>query len=279
MKIGVEVEFFTLRKSGHITLLGTELIQEFGLKREFYHGMYEKTYLFENTIDIGSIRNDLREITKGKQYGIPLKSVLIPIADGVASCGVHLHLDMDVIKDVGLVEKLLVYNKFKYNPSLRFLHSHHIWGSYRPYRREWKRNVRFRPIAYSEEREDKPETWEIRIYDLEDLFNGVINRGLAIIKALYEGKKPSRALIEKADRVMDRLINLDAENMFGYRDIEPETARLLYRILKKRCPEYRSIGQAPAIRPRFYSLTSIDAVAINELIFEIAEKEESVCVA
>lgn len=275
MRIGVEVEFFTLREGLPFNINA----EEFNLKLEYYNGMYEQTYLFEGEIDHSTIKKDLEHIAQKSETSIPLKSILIPIPGGAASCGIHIHLDIDTIKDYSLCELLLVYNKFKTNPSMRFLHSHHIWGHYRNcYTYGWKKKLRYRPVAFSPEREDKPSTWEIRIYDLEDLWNGVVDRGLRIVKYLLGGRKPSRKLMKNAEKTMETLLELDAEKMFGYDDIDEESARLLYKILNKRCPAYEVVGYPVSVKPRFYSITTLDRVAINERIFEkINEKEEVTC--
>lgn len=280
MLIGIEVEVVCFLNPGSMCDPLPERMKSIGFKKEFYNGMVEKTYLFKNRIDRKEIYSDLKKLLENSRLLIPLKSVLFPIADGAASCGVHVHIDCDNISDPDLAERLLVYDKFIRNPSLRFLTSHHVWGAIRHYSKEWKRKERFRPLAYSPDREDKPETWEIRIYDLEDIWNGTLERGIRILKQLSEGKSPSTSLMWKASGLWDRLISLDAEKVFIYDEgISEEDASFLSGVLNRKCPSYRVLGKRVSVKPRFYSLTNLDMVSLNEVIFEKAEREVSTCVA
>ena len=284
MRIGVEVEL-TLLKNGSFYRVEDELLDflrnELGdeVEREYYNHIIELKFFFQES-GRGMVRRIKEKIKKlaqilGNEEGveIPFKSFLYPISRGIIANGIHIHIDAKVFDETELnvddLEAILVYHKFLKNPSIRFLFSHHIWGAVRYYSRDWKRKPRYRPLCYSPARDDKGETVEVRIYDLEDL--NLLPSAVELIEMFLRSRIPP-GVIYRARRLFKKLIFLDGEVLFAREEESGEerikTLEVCATRLFKKSPRYRFVSGKFLHDTEVYSLTREEAnqIYINHSI-------------
>ena len=182
--LGAEVEYVVLIGHNIHTLLNNEDLNRLSLELEYYTHMVEfNEILLSTNLSVEGINEALKSISakmkekakeikrflnrKGKRsWRVYISAIPFKKYDGLVFNGIHLHLGYIVRSERRLnwFKKLAVYWKYKNNPDLRFLTSHHIWGNHRPSNYSFKRRPKFSPVIVTSHG-----TVEFRCFSFEDI--------------------------------------------------------------------------------------------------------------
>ena len=223
LHLGCEVEFMNMSEDAEVCVDSDHLYEMSSngltIHKEYYDHMYEinSFHAIAETVPelVDALYDHMDKVKEALKYHTVHYEHALPIHQGLAFTGIHLHIqDDDHIPDYASESRRTARRMGRSvvsaiarmrGLSLRQIVSHHIWGNYRSTDCSWKESIRFKPVLWNR----MHQTYELRCIDFDMLLPEKRRQLTALLSTAFAVAKGERKRVSKW--LMDGLLGLPTD--------------------------------------------------------------------